>query len=214
MFGLADTALAATDKDLDPATTSQAMRALQPRDRRWRRTALVLSAGTLIVAAVVVLLGVPWLRRTTPASSWPGVQAAPAGSATAGQVPPPPTPRAPEQHATRSAPAGGSAAPAAAPDQPTTGVEPTGSDAGHASATPHVLDGVGNGVPDGASGRHADEPPPPGHTVARHPAAKPPDKKPPVRKPPVRKPAPGDPKDVLIVDPFSHGTSSPRSDSP
>jgi serine/threonine-protein kinase len=232
-FGRADTATAATSKDLDPATKSQARRTrgsegggpgsaqllrgsgsgapgsarnsrgdpgTEPPDvrgRSRRRTALVLTGGALAVAAVVVLLGVPLLRRATPASSWPAVQAAPTGSATARATPPPSTPLEPLEPqarahaATPPAPAGGSAAPADVPAQPTAHVEGAG------------------------SARSPDAPPASGRTVARHSTAKPPsEKKPPAKKPPAKKPPPGDPKDVLIVDPFSHGTSSPRSDSP
>jgi serine/threonine-protein kinase len=214
VFGRAGTATA-TSKDLDPATTSQARPALarRPGRSRWR-TALVLTGGALAVAAVIVLLGVPLLRSTPPASSWPDVQAAPTGSGTARAVPPTPAPLEPRDRAhdaTAPVPVGGSAAPAEAPPQSTAHAEGAGSDAGAVSATPYPPGGPAHG---GQSASSPDVPPASGRTVARHWAAKPPpDKKPPAKKPPAKRP-PGDPKDVLIVDPFSHGTSPPRSDSP
>jgi serine/threonine-protein kinase len=208
-FGRADTTAAATSEDLDPATANDAMRALAPPRGRLRwRTALVISGGALVGAALIVRLGAPVFRSTTPTSSWPAVQAAPAGSATARAVTPPAAPldpQAPSLDASTTAPTRGSAAPATASAEPAH-VEGAGSDAGDASPTSRPEAGS-------ASGRSDRSPDPAayGRPVARHPSAKPAsDKKPPMRKPPARKPPPGD---VLIVDPFSHGTS-PRSDSP
>jgi hypothetical protein len=197
--GRAATPVAESDNELDPATTTQAMRTLAPlRGRARARTALLLTAGVLAAGALVALLGVAWSGSAAPTHSRPAVPVPATGSTTDRAVAPPRAPEA-DTHAS-SATAAGVTAPAVVVEGAAAEPRDTSPDA-HPSAR-SVIDGRPSKSQEPAA-------------VPRRSGAKPPDKKPPARKqPPVKKPPPGDPKDVLIVDPFSHGTSSPRSASP
>jgi serine/threonine-protein kinase len=179
---------AATGEDRDPATTSQALRAIAGphRRRRWR-AALAITGGAIAVGALLVARGVPGLRGATPAD--------------------PDAPAAPADHASARGVAPAAQVDLSAPSAPSTPAAPL---------APPTVDVPSAGGPDDTHpGKPGDEPAAHGRAVARHPAAKPPaDRKLPARRPAVKKPSPDEPRDVLIVDPFAPGTPSPRSDSP
>ncbi|HEY0989682.1 MAG TPA: protein kinase, partial [Kofleriaceae bacterium] len=212
-----------TRGDLAPGTTSQALRTLAaPRGmRKW--VALAITGGVLAVAASVVLLGSS--SRSTASTSPRGAVApsptepSPTAASPTAASPTPASPTAASPTAASPTAASPTAASpntnssnTASPDSPTgspTTASPTATSPTGASPTTNS--------PTATSPDPASQPPalrsgkPPDDTgsprgVSRRPP-KPPEKKP-AKRPPVTRP-PADPKDVLIVDPFS----STRSDS-
>ncbi|HET7502079.1 MAG TPA: hypothetical protein VFK02_13775, partial [Kofleriaceae bacterium] len=216
-LGRADTARPPTDEDLDPAATREVI-ATPARSRRGTRwaVALMIAGGAFVGGVLAIQLRTPPGPATAPLPG-PRVPQRATGSATA-TSPPEAT------EATTEATTGATTEPtteATTTAPPARGV-PTGPTAPGPAAVepPHTETAAPTETPagsrspgDGPPTRPPDESAGNTHGTPHHLPARPPDKRPPTRRPAVKRPPAGDPKDVLIVDPFSHG-NSPRSDSP
>ncbi len=208
--------------DRDPASTSQAIRAVAiPKSSIRTRAALAIGGGVAFTAALILVIRVASSPSTSPeAPPQPDVKEATAGSAVAPAAIAPasavpaaaapaaaaPDPAAPDP--TASAPAAVTApAPVVAPASAAvagddaaieiTPLDAAGAPSKPAGSSPHDKSAAGSGAAAGdksAAGSAAGA----GDGSARHRPKQPADKKPPTKKA-------GESKDVLIVDPFSHG---------
>jgi serine/threonine protein kinase len=194
----ATTATGSSD-DLSSTTTSDAIRAVAPPRgvRTW--IALAVTGGALAVGAAVVLLGAS--SRSTASTPVHSTSVSSPPAASPGVTSPSTEPASPAAASPATA-SPAAASPAAASPNAASPAAASPAAASPAAASPAAASHDATA----ASPNAAAPSPPSGRALQRRPP-KPTDKKP-VKKPTTTKPT-IDPKDILIVDPFS----STRSDS-
>ncbi|HEU4733089.1 MAG TPA: protein kinase [Kofleriaceae bacterium] len=222
-LGRADTARPPADGDLDPAATSEVIAPRGPR----RVTALLITGAAILAGVLVMQLRAPRLDATERAAPAPDLRDPAQGGAM--RTPPSaPTEGPPRAHG-GPAPTSGPSTPAASTSAPPSpeGSVPSSTDATRSKGSGGPAEAAsrspgderpGHGPPPNAPTGDARTGPPEesaesARGAPRHLPGKPQDKRPAAKRPTTKRPAVGDPKDVLIVDPFSPGNSA-RSDSP